>query len=59
LRPSLTLQSPAERPPQAALAEDPPGLDGEPFALRAEQVMHSFVDSTTEQQGFIDERHLR
>jgi outer membrane protein TolC len=59
LRPSLTLQLPEEREPQAALADVPPGLDGEPFALRVEQVMHSFVESTAEAQGSLDERHLR
>jgi hypothetical protein len=59
LRPSLTLQSPEERSPQAGLADVPPGLDGEPFALRVELVMHSFVDSTAEHQGSMDERNLR
>jgi outer membrane protein TolC len=59
LRPSLTLQLPEERAPQVELADVPPGLDGEPFALRVEHVMHSFVDSTAEPQGFLDERNLR
>jgi outer membrane protein TolC len=59
LRPSLTLQSPEERAPQAAAADAPPGLDGEPFALRVEQVMHSFVESPAEQQGTMDERNFR
>jgi hypothetical protein len=59
LRPSLSLQLPEDRPPQAGSADLPPGLDGEPFALRVEQVMHSFVDSTPDQQGSVDERSLR
>ena len=59
LRPSLTLQIPEERVLQAGLPESPPGLDGEPFALRAAQSMHSVVEPEAEHQGIRDERHVR
>ena len=59
LRPSLTLQMPEERALQAQSPALPSGLDGEPFALRVEQAMHSFVDSAARQEGFMDERSLR
>jgi len=59
LRPSLTLQPPEERVPLAGPADALPGLDGEPFALRVEQFMHSFVDATAEQPGSMDERNFK
>jgi hypothetical protein len=43
LHPSLTLLKPEEWPPQARTHELQPGLDGEPFALRTEQVIHSLA----------------
>ena len=59
LRPSLTLQMPGERALQARLPDMPPELDGEPFVLRVEQVMHSFVEPAAGLQGLLDERNLR
>jgi len=59
LRSSLTLQMPDERLSNAGSPELPPGLDGEPFALRVEQVMHSFVDSAAGYQGTMDASNLR
>jgi hypothetical protein len=55
----LTLQMPGERALQTRLPDMPPGLDGEPFALRVEQIMHSVAEPATELQGSLDERNLR
>ena len=59
LRSSMTLQMPEEGVLQARLQEDAPGLDGEPFVLRVEQVMHSVVEPPAGHQGSQDESNLR
>jgi outer membrane protein TolC len=61
LRPSLTLQGPEDRLSRPGAPEMATGLDGEPFALRAEQFMHSVADTATatDHQGSQDERSLR
>ena len=59
LRPSMTLQMPEERALQAGAPDLPPGLDGDPFALRVERVMNSVAEPATEHQGIQDEKSLR
>lgn len=59
LRPALTLQMPEEWPSHARSQEMSPGLDGEPFALRVEQVMHSLAEQMPGHRGSQDESSLR
>ena len=59
LRPSMTLQTPEERLVQSDAPGPAPALDGEPFTLRVEQVMRSFVDAMAVHQGSQDESSVR
>jgi outer membrane protein TolC len=59
LRPALTLLMPEEWPSHARPHALSPGLDGEPFALRADQAIHSLAGQMPGHQGSPDESSLR